>query len=107
VRISARLVDCVGAALRGCPGSGDYTGPPLHFIEIAVTDTGEGIAPENRKKIFQPLFTTKGQGIGLGLVVTKRLTEANNGRIAVESEWGKGTTFSLTLPAEEALTWMK
>lgn len=78
-----------------------------NFVEISVTDTGEGIAPENREKLFQPLFTTKGQGMGLGLVVTKKLTEANGGRITVESQWGKGTTFALTLPAPEEATWMK
>jgi signal transduction histidine kinase len=43
------------------------------FIEISVTDTGEGISPENMKKLFQPLFTTKAKGIGLGLVVCKNL----------------------------------
>ena len=68
-------------------------------MEISVTDTGEGISPENRKKLFQPLFTTKPKGIGLGLVVCKNLVEANGGRIEVESEPGKGATFALLLPA--------
>jgi signal transduction histidine kinase len=63
-----------------------------------VTDTGEGISPENRRKLFQPLFTTKVKGIGLGLVACKNLVEANNGRIDVESRMGEGTTFTLTLP---------
>ena len=69
-------------------------------MEISVTDTGEGISPENRKKLFQPLFTTKAKGIGLGLVVCKNLVEANGGRIEVESEPGKGTTFAVLLPVE-------
>ena len=59
----------------------------------------QGIAPENMKKLFQPLFTTKARGIGLGLVVSKNLVEANGGRIEVESESGKGTTFTVTIPA--------
>lgn len=67
-------------------------------IEISVSDTGEGISPENRKKLFQPLFTTKPKGIGLGLVVCKNLAEANGGRIEVESEPGKGTTFAVLFP---------
>jgi PAS domain S-box-containing protein len=71
-------------------------------VEISVTDTGEGVSPENRKKLFQPLFTTKAKGIGLGLVVCKNLVEANGGTIGVASEVGKGTTFTISLPAEEA-----
>jgi PAS domain S-box-containing protein len=68
------------------------------FVEICVTDSGAGISPENMKKLFQPLFTTKAKGIGLGLTVCRNLTEANNGRIAVESEMGKGTRFVVLLP---------
>ncbi len=67
-------------------------------ITISVRDTGIGIAPENLDKIFQPLFTTKARGIGLGLVVVKNLIEANSGRVEVQSEPGKGTTFAVTLP---------
>ena len=73
--------------------------PDSAFVEISVTDTGEGISPENMEKLFQPLFTTKARGIGLGLIVSKNLVEANGGRIEVESQLGKGTTFTLILPA--------
>ncbi|OGU09212.1 MAG: hypothetical protein A2075_00050 [Geobacteraceae bacterium GWC2_58_44] len=75
------------------------------FIEISVADTGEGISPENMDKLFQPLFTTKAKGIGLGLVVCRHLTEANGGRIEVESRIGEGTTFAVILPAGEGGTW--
>ena len=68
------------------------------FIAIAVSDSGVGITPENMKKLFQPLFTTKAKGIGLGLVVCKNLVEANGGQIEVESELGLGTTFTVLLP---------
>jgi signal transduction histidine kinase len=68
------------------------------FIEISVTDSGEGISPENMKKLFQPLFTTKAKGIGLGLVVCRNLVQANGGRIEVASEVGEGTTFTVKLP---------
>jgi signal transduction histidine kinase len=69
-----------------------------HFVEISITDTGVGIPPENMGKLFQPLFTTKTKGIGLGLVVCKNLVEANGGRIEVKSELGKGATFTVVLP---------
>jgi len=51
------------------------------------------------KKLFEPLFTTKPKGIGLGLAVSKKLIEANGGQIEAESEAGVGTTFTLSLPA--------
>ena len=73
-------------------------------IKISVTDTGTGIAPENQDKIFEPLFTTKSKGVGLGLAICKNLTEANGGSIGFESEIGVGTTFMLTLPFYEAAT---
>ena len=72
---------------------------PGNFIEISVTDSGEGISPENMKKLFQPLFTTKAKGVGLGLVVCRNLIEANGGWIGVASEPGKGTCFAVRLPA--------
>lgn len=71
------------------------------FVAISVTDSGEGITPDNMKKLYQPLFTTKARGIGLGLVVCKNLVEANDGHITVESELGKGTIFTVYLPAGE------
>jgi len=71
------------------------------MLAIAVKDTGGGILPENRKKLFEPLFTTKVKGIGLGLAVSKKLAESNDGRIEVESQPGKGSTFTVWLPVQE------
>jgi signal transduction histidine kinase len=71
-------------------------------IAIAVKDTGVGISPENLDKIFEPLFTTKPKGIGLGLAVSRKLVEANSGRIEVRSEQGKGSTFTVYLPVGKA-----
>jgi signal transduction histidine kinase len=71
-------------------------------VAIAVKDTGTGIAPENMQKLFEPLFSTKITGIGLGLAVSKKLAEANGGRIEVESEAGKGSTFTLYLPVKQS-----
>lgn len=70
-------------------------------LRVRVTDTGTGIAPEVRDRLFQPLFTTKARGIGLGLVVVRNLTTANGGSVEVESVVGQGTTFTVTLPCEE------
>jgi signal transduction histidine kinase len=67
-------------------------------LTVAVQDTGIGIAPENLAKIFNPFFTTKAQGQGLGLAVCKRLVEAQNGTITVKSEIGCGSTFTLKIP---------
>lgn len=67
-------------------------------VQISIADTGEGIPKENGKKIFEPLFTTKATGIGLGLSLCKKYVEAHGGRIEVESEVGKGTKFIVKLP---------
>ncbi len=68
------------------------------MIIIAVQDTGMGIPTENMIKVFEPLFTTKTKGIGLGLAVSRKLAEANGGRIELQSEPDKGSTFTLVLP---------
>ena len=65
---------------------------------ITVKDTGVGIPDEVKPKLFAPLFTTKSKGQGFGLAVVKRMTEALNGTITLESQQGKGTTFTITLP---------
>jgi signal transduction histidine kinase len=73
------------------------------FAAIRVRDTGTGITPENMKKLFEPLFTTRAKGIGLGLPVSRKLTEANEGRIEVQSEAGVGSTFTVWLPVMESV----
>ena len=74
------------------------------MIAIAVQDTGAGIPPENMGKLFEPLFTTKIKGIGLGLAVSQKLTEANGGRIEAQSQPGKGSTFTVYLPVFHPLS---
>ncbi|MFA5170211.1 MAG: ATP-binding protein [Sulfuriferula sp.] len=68
-------------------------------VALSVHDTGVGMSAEHLAKLFQPMFTTKSRGIGLGLVVVKNLLEANGGKIEVQSEVGRGSTFIVTLPA--------
>lgn len=84
--------------------SGMPMAQPADFIDITATDSGTGISPENMTKVFQPLFTTKSRGIGLGLSLCKSFVEANGGQIAVSSEPGKGTTFTVSLPIEREET---
>jgi signal transduction histidine kinase len=69
-------------------------------IKIFITDTGKGVSVGDMKKLFQPLFSTKARGIGLGLIVSKRLTEANGGKLEVSSQLGEGTTFIIILSPE-------
>jgi PAS domain S-box-containing protein len=71
---------------------------PSPCLRVSISDTGEGISEENMGKLFEPLFTTKAKGIGLGLALCKTLAEANGGSIEVESEVGKGSTFTVRLP---------
>ena len=68
-------------------------------VELRVTDSGCGIKGEDIAKVFEPLYTTKARGIGLGLAVSKNLVEVNGGRIEVESEDGRGSTFRVFLPS--------
>jgi PAS domain S-box-containing protein len=74
----------------------DVTGP--NQVTMTFADTGVGIPQEKMKKIFEPLFTTKAKGIGLGLALAKLLIEAHGGTIEVKSEVDKGTTFTVSLP---------
>jgi two-component system NtrC family sensor kinase len=77
-----------------------YYDPLESFIETSIADTGHGISRENLEKIFDPFFTTKdtGHGVGLGLAISYGIIKEHNGTISVESEEGKGTTFTIRLP---------
>jgi two-component system NtrC family sensor kinase len=71
------------------------------FVEVSVSDTGHGIAPERLNQVFDPFFTTKesGKGTGLGLSIAYGIVARHGGTIAVESEIGKGSKFTIRLPA--------
>jgi len=68
------------------------------WVEVSFADTGVGISKENMKKLFEPLFTTKARGVGLGLSICRNLVENNGGEIEVQSGEGKGTTVRVSLP---------
>ncbi len=73
-----------------------------NLVEIAISDTGSGISPDQIDKIFDPFFTTKpvGQGTGLGLSISYGIIKKHHGDIQVQSKLGEGTTFTVTLPNE-------
>lgn len=72
-----------------------------HYVKVEVSDNGEGIPEEHLQRIFEPFFSTKpeGQGTGLGLSIVMRIVTAHNGRMAVRSTVGEGTTITILLPA--------
>jgi PAS domain S-box-containing protein len=71
-------------------------------VQISIQDTGIGIPEEKLKKLGEPFYTTKKNGNGLGLMVSFKIIESHNGRVYVESELNKGTTFNILLPAKTA-----
>jgi signal transduction histidine kinase len=67
-------------------------------VEICVIDRGAGIDPKNLDSVFNPFFTTKPEGVGLGLAIVSKIVDQHGGKIAVESEPGKGSVFRVFLP---------
>jgi signal transduction histidine kinase len=70
------------------------------WLELAVSDTGMGIASEDLERVFQPFHTTKAHGIGLGLPITRRFIEEHQGTILLESQLGYGTTVTVRFPLD-------
>ncbi len=110
-RIERIIENLVDNAIKYSPKGGEIrvsAKQAEHQIVVSVTDRGIGIAESDMKNLFEPFSRVESQlvgssirGIGLGLVVCKRLVEAHGGRIWVESKLGKGSTFSFTLPLND------
>jgi signal transduction histidine kinase len=100
--IGRALTNVIENALHAMPGGGtltiDAALAPDHKVQLRVTDTGVGMDAESLAKIFEPYFSTKAIGTGLGLTIAKRNVEANGGTIAVVSAKGSGTSVTMTLP---------
>jgi len=84
------------------PATPLHASTPTHaWTELSINDTGIGIAHEQLDHIFQPFFTTKAHGIGLGLPISQRLVEDHQGQLLVESQLGFGSTFTIRLPLDK------
>ena len=70
-------------------------------LRLEIVDTGHGISDEEAKKIFEPFYTTKEQGLGLGMPYAKKIIEQHGGTISLNSRPGEGTTISIVLPAAQ------
>ena len=70
------------------------------WVKISIGDSGNGIPPQEKEKIFEPFFTTKEGGTGLGLSIVHKIIENHNGTVKVESEVGRGSTFTIFLPTD-------
>ncbi|HJQ99366.1 MAG TPA: ATP-binding protein [Candidatus Polarisedimenticolaceae bacterium] len=102
--LSRAIVNLVANAIEAMPRGGTLTVASRKDANgagaiLSVADTGVGIGPEARARLFEPYFSTKSSGTGLGLAIVRRVVEAHGGTIDVESEAGKGTTFTIRLPA--------
>ncbi len=88
------------------PTAGSGERAPAATVVVEVADDGPGVAPEVVERIFNPFFTTKPQGSGLGLAIVRKIVDAHNGHIDVESAPGQGTRFRVTLPVSSGEEWL-
>jgi signal transduction histidine kinase len=100
--LQAALVNLLRNAGDAIEGKGEVwvaTSKEGDEVLIRVTDTGRGIAKEHQGRVFEPYFSTKSTGTGLGLPTTRRIVEEHGGQLTFSSEPGKGTQFTIRLPA--------
>jgi PAS domain S-box-containing protein len=98
------LVNLIKNAMHAMTSGGTLTlqtGESSDEVWVSVADTGGGIPQEQINRIFEPFYTTKKKGSGLGLMIVQRIVRAHNGRIELESRVGRGTTFKIWLPLHE------
>jgi len=103
-QIQQVLVNLIKNALQAMTKGGTLTlqtGEGADGVWVSVADTGGGIPQEQINSIFEPFYTTKGKGSGLGLMIVQRIIRAHGGRMEIESRIGQGTTFRIWLPVRE------
>jgi signal transduction histidine kinase len=102
VQITRTIINLARNAQQAMPDGGTLTIAGFvdkpGWVSLSVSDTGIGMSEETLSHLFEPLYTTKAKGIGLGLVIIKSLVEAHGGSVEVESEEDKGSTFTVRLP---------
>jgi signal transduction histidine kinase len=104
-RLKQVFLNFVKNGIEAMPDGGDITVRASIInsqVQIAIQDTGVGIPEQKLKNIGEPFYTTKKNGNGLGLMVSFKIIESHNGKVYVESELNKGTTFNILLPAKSA-----
>ncbi len=89
------------------PTSGAEACAPQSTLVVEVADDGPGVPPEAVERIFNPFFTTKPQGSGLGLAIVRKIVDAHDGHIDVETAPGQGTRFRVTLPVNSGEEWLR
>jgi signal transduction histidine kinase len=103
--VVVNLIDNAAEALENAPlreiRVSTQANPDSETIEIRVEDTGHGISPEDKDKLFLPQFSTKGRGTGLGLAIAARIVAEHGGTIHVEDNHPVGSRFLVELPAAE------
>ena len=100
--IRGTLINLLLNAVEAMPNGGRLNVTSHHAeqtLHLEITDTGQGMSEEEAKNIFEPFYTTKEQGLGLGMPYAKKIIEQHAGTIAVSSRLGEGTTISIALPA--------
>jgi PAS domain S-box-containing protein len=103
-QIQQVLVNLIKNAMQAMTRGGDLalrTGEGMDGVWISVEDTGGGIAQEQINRVFEPFYTTKEKGSGLGLMIVRRIIRAHGGRIEIDSRLGKGTSIRVWLPLHE------
>jgi signal transduction histidine kinase len=107
VQMKQVLVNLIKNAMQAMRKGGVLTiqtGAAGEEVWISIADTGGGIPHEQLNRIFEPFYTTKKKGSGLGLMIVQRIVRAHGGRIELESRFGQGTTFKIWLPMRERQT---
>ena len=101
-RVTQALINVVTNSLHAMEGGGHLTVKTFParkgWVGVSVSDTGRGISQEEIEKVFDYAYTTREKGLGLGLPIARKIIEEHSGRIAIESDMGRGTTVSMFLP---------
>jgi signal transduction histidine kinase len=104
-QLRAALLNLLRNSREAMPGGGRVTlgtrSVPEGFVEVSIQDTGGGIPAEDLTRIFDPFYSTKEKGTGLGLAFTQQVVKEHGGTLRCESGLGRGTTFTVCLPVAE------